>query len=168
MTVKNIIDTYDSNVVETQEHLNLVFIESFTESIHREYEQSVKAYDQWAYNYDYKYGKNVVNNINSVLNERSYNEDGYNGIKYFVFTDRKLVYHNYLQLAWTELLANQLVQEKNALFAQYLDKNFVQDCIPYHVPECLMGEKDFKTYLTTPVQDETVVKVCQKSIRNVA
>lgn len=96
MTVKNIIDTYDSNVVHTQEHLNHVFIESFTESIHREYEQSIKAYDQWSYNYDYKYGKNVVNNINSVLNERNYNEDGYNGIKYFVFTDRKLVYQNYL------------------------------------------------------------------------
>lgn len=31
-----------------------------------------------------------------------------------------------------------------------------------------MGEKDFKTYLTTPIQDETEVKICQKTIRNVA
>lgn len=160
MTVKNIIDTYDSNVVETKENLNRIFIESFTESIHREYESSVKSYDQWAYNYDYKYGKNVVNNINMVINERNYNEDGYNGVKYFVFTDRKLVYQNYLQLAWTELLANQLVQETNILFSQFLDKNFIQDCIPYHVPECVMGPGDFKTYLTTPVPEESSVKVC--------
>lgn len=92
MTVKNIIDTYDANVVETKENLNLIFIKSFTETIHREYEINIKAYDHWSYNYDYKYGKNVVNNINMVVNERNYNEDGYSGIKYFVFTDRKLVY----------------------------------------------------------------------------
>lgn len=168
MTVKNIIDTYDMNVVETKENLNRIFIESFTASVHREYENSIKAYDQWAYNYDYKYGKKVVSNINSVLNERNYNEDGYNGIKYFVFTDRKVVYQNYLQLAWTELLANQLVQENNALFGQFLDKNFIQDCIAYHLPECVMGPTDFKTYLSTPVPEETPVKVCQKTSRNVA
>jgi len=49
-------------------------------------------YDEWAYNYDYKYGAHVVSNINSVLLEESKSEDGYAGVKYFIFTDRKIVY----------------------------------------------------------------------------
>lgn len=31
-----------------------------------------------------------------------------------------------------------------------------------------MGEKDYKTYLTTPIPEEATIKVCQKQQRNVA
>lgn len=139
MDVKNIIDTFDTNVVEKHDNLNRIFITTFTETLRREYESFIKSYDNWSYNYDHKYGKWIVKNINSMVQENDFDVQGYPGTKYFVFTNRKLVYQNYMGLAWTELLANQLVQETNALFAQFLDKNFIQDCFHYYVPECFMG-----------------------------
>lgn len=172
MHVKNIIDTFDTNVVEKNDNLNKIFVESFTETLRRDYETYIKSYDEWSYDYDYKYGKYILKNIKNVINEGDYpssgDVQGYPGTKYFVFTNRKLVYQNYMSLAWTEVLANQLVQERNALFAQFLDRNFIQDCVHYHVPECLMGVEQYKTYLEAPVPSETSIEVVADDQRHLA
>lgn len=128
MNVKNIIDTLDTNEIETKDDLNKRSVTLFTESLRKDYESNVKAYDNWSYDYDYKYGKFIKANINSVVDANQYNQKGYPGTKYFVFTNRKLVDQNYMILAWTEVLANQLTQETNAIFSQFLNKNFLQDC----------------------------------------
>ncbi len=172
MHVKNIIDTFDTNVVEKNDNLNRIFVQSFTETLRRDYETYIKSYDEWSYNYDYKYGKYIIKNYENIINEGEYqvtsDVQGYPGTKYFVFTNRKLVYQNYMSLAWTEVLANQLVQERNALFAQFLDRNFIQDCVHYHVPECFMGVEQFKTYLETPVPGETSIEVVADDQRHLA
>jgi hypothetical protein len=168
MNVKNIIDTFDTNVVEKYDNLNRIFVNTFTETLRREYDTYIKNYDDWSYDYDHKYGKYIVTNINAVVKEGDYDITGYPGTKYFVFTDRKLVYQNYMSLAWTEVLANQLVQESNALFAQFLDKNFIQDCIHYHQPECFMGMAEYRTYLETPIADGTSIEIVAEDQRNMA
>jgi hypothetical protein len=40
--------------------LNKNFINTFTETMRRDYENYVKKYDTWSYDYDYKYGKYIL------------------------------------------------------------------------------------------------------------
>ena len=43
------------------------FIGNFHEMMTIEYEGFIKHYDSWSYDYDYKYGKYITENINNVV-----------------------------------------------------------------------------------------------------
>lgn len=113
-------------------------------------------YDTWIFDYDYKYGNEVVitgGNTNVI------DEKGYKGIKYFVFSNKKVVYHNYLDLAFSDQLQVQLVEERSAYYTAYLDKNFISDCIIYHVPDCLIGATQLKQIYDYKMTDQQTVVV---------
>jgi hypothetical protein len=93
-------------------------------------------YDTWIFDYDYKYGHFVINKGSSTNVDE---EKGYKGALYFVFNNKKVVYNNYIHLAFSDQLFVQLYEERSAYYTNYLDKNFISDCIIYHVPECLIG-----------------------------
>lgn len=60
-------------------------------------------YDSWIFDYDFKYGHYVISGSSTSTNVVE--EKGYRGTLFFVFNNKKIVYYNYIHLAYTDVLA---------------------------------------------------------------
>lgn len=65
-------------------------------------------YDTWIFDYDFKYGHYVMSGGSTSTTINVVDEKGYKGTLFFVFNNKKVVYYNYIHLAFTDLLATQL------------------------------------------------------------
>jgi hypothetical protein len=60
-------------------------------------------YDTWIFDYDFKYGHHITSGSSTSTNVVE--EKGYRGTLFFVFNNKKIVYYNYIHLAYTDVLA---------------------------------------------------------------